>query len=327
VLELLRNLELEEGSWRYHGTSFVPRKERGEQLVPKFFLLCGTESTEVDDERFRELGVDVLRIYGIRPDLDVAWSDEQGRARLDAYDPDRRLGFELRGRGDGDLYTDSSEDPAESLDDAELDRARGAGYRLYVADARAYRDDEDGFTPALAFLAGLVRFLNENTDGEDVNLGGLLFEREASWTWRAQRAPGVHVAIGGAETVITVERASTVSIPCGGLADFGPPEEHLLLGFETTPPVMLSTTRGAPSVVATKFSVRPLAEDGPRPEFLVRYRQMLDGEELVHECHSFVAFLPREFDLARPFVLELELSPGRYSFHGGPARIGAAAPR
>jgi hypothetical protein len=54
---------------------------------------------------------------------------------------------------------------------------------------------------------------------------------------------------------------------------------------------------------------------------------MLDGNELVHECHSFVAFLPREFDLARPFVLELELSPGRYSFHGGPARIGAAAPR
>jgi len=331
VLELLRNLELEEGSWRYHGADFVPwSKGKHEQLVPRFFLLCGTDSTEIDDDRFRDLAVDVLRIYGLRPDLNVAWSDEHGSARLDAYDPDRHLGFELRGRGDGDAFTEPSEDVRDFLDDEEVERVRATGHRLYVADMRAYRDDEDGFTPALAFLGGLIRFLNDNTDGDDVNLGGLLFEREASWRWTIPPVPGLSVAghaFHESSTVLIAERAVTVSIPCGGLTDFGPPKEHQLPGFGPPLTALRSSTRGAPSVVATKFSVSALAEDDPRPEFLVRYRQMLDGEELVHECLSSPAFLPSDFDLARPFVLELERSPGRYWFHGGPARIGAAAPR
>jgi hypothetical protein len=109
------------------------------------------------------------------------------------------------------------------------------------------------------------------------------------------------------------------------LPDFGPPRPRL---EETTSPDLRGdlprSSHGAPSVVVVKHAVKALP-GAPRPEFRMHYRQTLDAREVVHECRSFVAFLPSAFDLARPFELELDLGPGRYCFYGGPARVGMAA--
>jgi hypothetical protein len=73
VLELLRSLELEEGSWRYHGRQLRSVVgARRQQLVPFYFLFCADAVHGDRRRRFRELAVDVLRIYGLRPELDVA---------------------------------------------------------------------------------------------------------------------------------------------------------------------------------------------------------------------------------------------------------------
>jgi hypothetical protein len=44
----------------------------------------------------------------------------------------------------------------------------------------------------------------------------------------------------------------------------------------------------------------------------------------VHETVGPTAFLPSAFELAKPFEVELDLAPGRYTFWTG-ARIGGAA--
>jgi hypothetical protein len=66
---------------------------------------------------------------------------------------------------------------------------------LHVADVAAYGGSLDRCTPLLAYLASVVRFLNDATHGEDVELGGVLFEREAVWTPRLAPRDGVLVRI------------------------------------------------------------------------------------------------------------------------------------
>jgi hypothetical protein len=54
--------------------------------------------------------------------------------------------------------------------------SKAKGWRLHVADIGDFPClDSDQFTPTLAFLVGVVEFLNEVTEGEDVD-----------WTHRAE---------------------------------------------------------------------------------------------------------------------------------------------
>jgi len=330
VLAMLRELEHEAGSFRYLDATFAPWKQDGRgpgQLVASYFIFCSTSSREIDDARFRELGLRTLRIYGLEPERDATWSDARVLGRIDGLDVRTQIGFELRGRSAPETRVVITESETDFLDDQELAHLRSSGVRLFVAESARYTDDDDGFTPALAFVADLVRFLNGVTEGEDVDLGGLLFEREASWVWPLQPVDGMRVESGRYGPVLLVDRAVTVTIPCSGWADFGPPRgrSHSPLAGGAVEP-RAPSTRGAPSVVVVHFAITALDEGAPRPAFRVRYRQSHGrSDELVHETSSMVAFLPSAFDLAQPFVLELELSPGRYSIHGGAARIGAAA--
>lgn len=315
VLELLRVLEREEGSWRYAGASFEWDAREGErpQLLPGYFLFCATNRTSVDGNRFRRLALELMRIYGLSPEADHVWTGPLARARLDGWDVERSIGFELR----------VPEPESDALDDAELKQLEAAGLRLYVADHGRYAKDGEEFTPALAFLAGFTRFLNEATAGEDVQLGGLLFERQATWIWRIELADGMSTVQDDYHTELVVEQPGVAVVACTGAPDFGRPRKNWIHLAERGPELP-SSTRGAPSVVTIQYSVRSLESEGTRPEFRVRFRQLLDGKEHVLETRSMVILIPRACDVTRPFQLELDLAPGRYFFYG-PARIGAAA--
>jgi hypothetical protein len=279
---LARTLERQEGSWHYLDAHFEPWSQEGErrQLMAVYPVFCATFSEVSDDARLRRLALDVFRIFELQPTAEHAWADEHGMARLDGLDLERRIGFELRGRGTPEeCFEQTPEDEAEALDDAEL-------------------------------------------------VGGLLFDREASWPVTVLPTDGMRVTQGNTGPVLSVERAVKVILACQGTSDYGPQRQRSS-GLPTGAPLseLGTTTRGAPSVLVFKASAQPLvaARPAPRPEFRVRVRQWFGTTELVHETPSFTCLLPSSFDLARPFERELELAPGYYSFYGGGARIGAAA--
>lgn len=286
----------------------------------------------------RRAALRLCSIYGLAAEPLRLGADGETSVVLDGLDPERKIGFDLRGFDDLDWSSEALlEESSIALDEGELTWLDTQGFRVFVADVVRFRKlDGDQFTATLACLSGLVAFLNEVTEGEDVALGGFLFEREANWPLFAADRPlpdGVRRFSEFHEHRLVVERPVKITIPCSGLLDFGPPvgrvfEEPAEQSEREERVRFPSSTRGAPSVLNLCGGVLPLdgALGGHQPSFLLRIRQRLGEDELVHETDRYTLFLPGSFDLAQPFELDLELSPGRYTFYG-PARIGAAAAR
>jgi hypothetical protein len=263
--------------------------------------------------------------------------DGERSVLLDGLVSEPKLGFKLRGRGELAMGSDGMPEHEDTaLDESELAWLRAEGYELYVSDVGRYRNwDGDEFTAMLAWVGSIVGFLNDNTAGEDVALGGLLFEREATWPWPVDdvltRADDVEVADRGqgaqAHTFdLLVRRPTVLTIPCAGPGDLDAPLRlSAFMPEENVPGPIRGSTRGATSVLLFRAGAHALpdAESRARPDMVLRVRQQHEGRELVRESRTFTLFLPSHFDLADPFVVELELAPGRYSFYG-PARLGAA---
>jgi len=331
-------------SWYYADTIFEsvpPPLGNGPVLVPRVALvMCGTrDHFALDDVRARQLGRELFTIYGLTPEADHREAEGAYSFVLDGLDAAAGVGFELRGHArpptDDELrgvcYWSGEVEPEEAsvaLDADEFAGLSARGIRLHVADVESYGSLER-FTPMLAYLASLVRFLNEVTTGEDVELGGLLFEREAAWEPRFVSGDGVKIeSWAGCARELVVERATTLTFACRGLADLGAAQERDSWGFYETPDQTLErrrfhSTRGAPSALYLKGEAVAATPGGPRPEFCLRFRQLVDGSAVERESHTTRLFLPSTVELTQPFELELELSPGRYCF--GEVRLGTTA--
>jgi hypothetical protein len=296
-------------------------------------ISCGNgDDGTFDDLRARECAAALFRIFGLAPEREVALRSGPGACVLDGLDHEARIGFELRGIGRYESMMEAlPEEDERGLDEHELAALSAAGYRMHVADVADHRvRDRDGFTPMLAYLAGVVRFLNRVTQGEDVELGGITFDREAYWSLPLRGGPDVEITpIQWSGQELSVGKPATLVLRCRGLADYSDAASRDAWGFSEQPldaenRKLRSSTRGAPSLLLLIGRREPLdGTAGELPAFSLRVRQSRAGPELVHETRSWAALLPAEFDLAEPFDLELDLSPGRYRIYG-PARIGAA---
>lgn len=313
VLELVRAFELRQPEVFWYGSAHFEHAEpaagEGPRLVARTNALCGNRLCTPEPEEMRALARELFTVFGL---------DASGRAAvpaLDGFDRAHGVGFVVRL---GSIRSADEKRDEPSLD--ELAALRRGGLRVHVGSLDEYVSTEDDrFTPTLAYLGGLVGFLNEVTEGEDVELGGLLFEREATLAWpepgRFELGPGVHWTPEGPPAplpdarLLTFERTSVVRVPFEGAA-------------------ALQSTLGAPSVLALSAVKAP---DGVREERLfpapAEHARVIqtrpDGTRLVHEARSLDVFLPDTFDLARPFVLELELGPGHYRLNAE-LRLGAA---
>ncbi len=338
VLALLQGLARPGNYGRAAFVAVTSPPGAGPVLVPEVVTLCAnSDCGTFDDARARRLARELAEIFGLELVTDALLAEGDRSVELDGLDRTGRIAFELRGRGNFETFGAALPEPAEAaLDPAEIVWLTSRGTRVHVADVETYRNcDGDEFTPTLAYLAGLTRFLNACTEGEDVELGGLLFEREATWGWPSSAAldppSGIHAAGGGDVLTLVVERAGKLSIACRGTPDLDLPTPVF---FGRAPDSearrrarsLSGSTRGAPSALVVPAQGYPLSGNGPEPEFVLRLRQQREGAEFVHEARSFTLFAPSAFDLAQPFELEFELAPGRYTFWG-PARLGAAAPR
>jgi hypothetical protein len=332
VLALLEEVA-RSGTYRYQVATFreeEPRLGEGPVVVSELWVTCGNaDEGTFDDVAVRRLAAECLRIYGLEPSVEHEVHLGGCQARLDGVDLEARVGFELVGLGCRETFCEAKQEPPEvGLDADEAYWLARQGLRLHIADVASYRGYGEEFAPTLAYLAGLVRFLNGVTEGEDVELGGLLFERERAWDFARLRfeAAGVSTRPDNGKRELIVEQPVTLTFECPGgrgldARPFRVPFEEDEVTLRRCAPML--STRGKASALCLEAAASPLVTDGGEPDFRLRVRQTMAGVERVHESTAWVAFLSGDFDLAAPFVLELELGPGRYWFHevllGAPA--------
>lgn len=339
VLALLQEVACG-GSFRYADARFREIEApmgAGPVLQDELMLFCGNaDSGTFDDRLARRIGVECLRIYGFEAAVDVDVETGGGCASIDGLDRAKRVGFELTGLGCRETFCEAKvEAPERALALEEAQALAEQGYRLHVAEVAGYRSASDDFTPTLAWVAGLVRFLNAVTEGEDVELGGLLFEREREWRVPFAPTASVRAQTVNGRTELRVTAKLTLRYSCDGAATLVAPElgrgsflweesSEERLARQALP---FPASGGAAAVLLLEGAALGLepGEDVPPPEFTVRVRQWVAGVEQIQEAHALVLLLPSRFDLSRPFELELDLGPGRYVF--GSACLGSAAPR
>ena len=228
----------------------------------------------------------------------------------------------------------------------ESKRLADAGWRIFVANVGEFPlMDSDQFTPTLAFLGGLAEHLSRVTEGEDVDLSGLLFAKTLY-----HRLPELTV-VGAAPAPphlvsryfqMDVREPTTFRLSVPG-RDAGFPfaplprdtdpatESDALRKALAAGPDFPGRTRGAPSVLcfdayrdAGTSASAPSNGHVPSPFAALRVLQTSsDGRELRCETAAANVFLSSDFDLSRPFTVELDLAPGKYDI-GDCLRLGAS---
>jgi hypothetical protein len=282
-------------------------------------VFCGNSfGGSFDAGPARRLALELFRAYGWTPYADQVIREGGIATRLDGYDGEAKLGFKLRGAPIGAWTETKDEDERTGLSAAEFAQLAGDGIRLHVADLADYPlMDGDQFTPTLAYLAGVVEFLNTVTDGPDVDLQALLMQREQRFPFPEELSlpPGVSlertrdvlllsstesvqvILPVGIASIIEVRKLSrmTVSNYAGDYEDiraevWGEVDQALsTVGRPTV--LQLRNDWGAGAHVALRVH-----QEGPRP--------------LKVATTSAVVFLPSTFDARRPFTLMITLVPG-----------------
>ncbi len=324
VLDLVRTIHAEGAYW-YDKSQFPRRDDEQSGYGVSIPISFGNSHMGIFDAgRARKLAHRVFGMYGIELAVDYAIADVECQAMLDGYDAKRKVGFELRGwvKARQDMFDSAQDEPPEAgLDEAELRALQSRGVRLHVADANDYPlMDGDQFTPQLAHLASVVDFLNTVTDGPDLDLSALLFQRGMEFSLRspASALPDgskyVHNESGWAEASL----AKPTTLRFEFAAPGGPrprTRSHLRYRNQQEPTVLESplSTLGAPTVIAVDrhWSGERGSEETPSVLRVVQKRADL-SEEIRVETTTSAVFLPSAFDAAQPFSVELDLGAGQY---------------
>lgn len=293
------------GSGWFHRSSFERGKDpQGNPTVlPRIPIMFGNSQNGVfDANRARALASELFAAYGLQPGADHRVAADGVEATIDLYDPERRVGVELRGaleplpRG----FAKPEEEPAgAALDDVELARLAASGYRIQRVDLFQFPlMDGDQATPTLAYLAGIVEFLNEVAGGPEVDLTAVLaMERMRIALPEAQVDSGVrcmdgHTFEADAEATLTFALDPAQGYERAVASNKFRREN----GWHTAEPA----PKGSGPLLIEVRARRPVAltveQDGARP--------------LRIEAAGSLAFLPPRFDPNRPFRVTLRLQPG-----------------
>jgi len=338
VLTLVRELQEIDSLW-YEISHFARLEAVGRvAFEPRVSALCGNSvNGTFEDAEARVLVRRLGAIYGLTFAPDVEQTFGAGRAVLDGLDTAAGIGFELRGRRSGASTGAHDEAAEETLDEFEQRALAGRGLRVHVDDsARFLRYEGSSFLGTLAYLAGVVTFLNEVTEGEDVELGGLLYECEARAlpteidTQAARLLPVESEAFsanGGRG--FRLEERGTIRLAFVGAPGLLAP--HRAFGESASSAAARAwngTRRRGACVLALELISQPSGDPGLDsywPDFALRLEQESEGRvEVVRappRCPTLL--LPSTIDLARPFTLVLELDPGEHHFEG--VRLGVSA--
>ena len=309
VLEVLRSLSGEHGGW--FSTSEIQDKEMptGTAKVPRIPISFGNSQMGVfDDARARQLATRMFEAYGLAPASGAVIESDGIEATIDGLDVARKVGFELRGAQSSvvpPFGRINAESEGEWLDDVEARTCSSRGIELHVADVADYPlMDGDQFTPTLAYLAGIVEFLNETTDGPDIDLTAVLAPAQ-------QRFPLPEDAFESGPCIsAVVHEGDSVHLHV---------TEGARLDFELSGPGCLEySTRVRPRSWGRRdwgLLLRPRSTAG-RPTMLwidthsrglrLRVTQGVGERRLDVASDGPFVFLPSTFDAAEPFHLTLE---------------------
>ncbi len=315
-------------------------------IVPRIPITCGNSRRGLfHASRARQLARDTFEIYGLAPRVDEGLASAHGRAVLDGYDVERRVGFELRGSGARARATGASAESEaaereldyglddgldDELDDAELRALEAQGVRIHVADVEDYPlMDGDQFTPTLAYLAGIVEVLNEVTEGEDVDLSAILLRHAQHFPLpvvaMAELAQGVIATRKETHAELVVRARATLHFELGGEHGVQPMDGRELRSRQA-PPVLLEhplPTLGAPGVLLLDgcHPIGPHALAAGESHVTMRLLQAAAGLDV--RAPGVMLFTSSHFDATSPFVVELELAPGTYSLRNPRVIVGS----
>lgn len=302
--------------------------------LPEIPICFGSSLMGVfDTGTARKLALELFRAYGLELEADAALDTAGVHARFDGLDRARSIGIKLRPATRRDPLGGSApvEAERERLDPDEVRVLRQANWKLHVASADRYElMDRDELTPTLAYLSGVIEFLNSVTDGPDLDVRSILMGDRQLFEVDGERELGLvrsdALTTQGDEGYQDFElaqaRTLTLRFPRPGT---GAPELRSRSGWgsqqrqdQPAPSTPLST---AGRISALTLPVQALgyevgAGGAVRPSVLVRSRLVQTREAgaapLVLETRGAFAFTPSAFDAARPFELEFELPAGRY---------------
>lgn len=321
VLAILTEASSGSGGWLKQTTfQRIKTKGAGEVIIPSIPISFGNSHSGVfDAERARDLARDLFRAYGLKPRRNHPLRVGKAVARLDVYDPALQIGTKLRGlmpEKGGLGSVPGKEPPSRGLADEELVAFTQKGHRIHCADLAAYPlMDGDQVTPTLAYLAGVVSFLNEVTSGPDIQLDAVLGLRSIRTTLAISAGKkGVEVRRDEQRSILVyAQRATELIIPIAADARFEEEVKAKQPGRNST--WQLLKARSGPGTV---LMLRLTAWPGPA----LRVEQ--DGEQPIRiDAKGSQVFLPPRFDPRRAFRVILKLAAKQnYRFLGHVELVG-----
>ncbi|MBP8299615.1 MAG: hypothetical protein KA020_04565 [Planctomycetes bacterium] len=292
---------------------FVREKDRQGHtvIVPHIPISFGNSYNGVFDAgRARQITRDLFLAYGLKPEIGWKASAEGVEATLDVYDVALQVGTKLRGNtatAQGVIATAEAEAPTNGLDDEEIGKLGKRGLRVHCADLDAYPlMDGDQVTPTLAYLAGIVAFLDEVTQGPPMGIADVLANERLQLPMPRPTSQKVLNIEGD---VLTADRQTELVFdvdPATGYEQFlaepgarGGQWQKVAKAPRAGHLVLLKCGPGALTVV----------QDGKPPlEVVARAGQ---------------AFLPSRFDPGRAFQLRITVEKGQYYLPSALTLLGA----
>jgi hypothetical protein len=300
VLPILRDA-LDRGPGQSTKLGYPPHHE------PWFAGACGNGRDLFELEVNEPLDA-LFRAYGLTPRPKVRLVGDRLDARLDGYDPVRRLGWKVVGLSSIDL---DNED--------ELDRLTCAT-TVFVATPPAVPNDN------MALLLEAIEWLDAHTDGIDVHHGALAWLRvQSAAVPLPQGAAGVQGPDERGIVRFRLEGATSWNLDSRNLVWHerrGPFARHQdVLATPSTPLQAPQSTAGHPTIAQLELRVVKAAP------LVGTLRQAINPSGVADATRGKRAtfVLPSTFDAASPFTIDVQLAPGHYELRpwlhvGLPAR-------